>query len=320
MLLFYIPKENINMNQRTTSLLTCLLLMAAPLISYGENSDVLLRKGDVTVTVGDVYRFIEDTVPVERQNSALKEKGNMRKLAEDIYLTRTLAVDANKKGMDSEQLSWAIDFERSRRQATWMLKQFVEGRLAETDWDAVAKEAYLAEGDRYMAPEKVHASHVLLKVTDERDKEDRLSLLEEIKMKAKAGEDFKALAEEFSEDPTAKQNGGDLGFISRGQTIGEFEKTVFSMTEQGEISDIVETDFGFHIIQFHARQAPEKRAFEIVRNQIITQKQAILAKQAKGERISGVRFDPLLEWDEDALDTFTKEFQSISSNKSAAVE
>jgi len=104
---------------------------------------------------------------------------------------------------------------------------------------------YKSHQDEFGQLEKRHARHILLKTTDQ-DKEKRRAEIEKILARAKAGEDFSALARQFSEDGSAPQ-GGDLGFFGRGQMVQPFEDAVFSL-QKGGISDIVETPFGFHII------------------------------------------------------------------------
>ncbi|WP_343562771.1 peptidylprolyl isomerase [Kiloniella sp. b19] len=99
---------------------------------------------------------------------------------------------------------------------------------------------------------QVRASHILLmyagsmRSTASRSKEEAQSLIEELKGRAAGGEDFGALAREFSDCPSG-QEGGDLGHFGRGMMVPEFEEAAFSMNV-GETSDVVETSFGYHLI------------------------------------------------------------------------
>jgi parvulin-like peptidyl-prolyl isomerase len=105
------------------------------------------------------------------------------------------------------------------------------------------------------APEEVAASHVLIaykgaeRSTATRTKEEARKIADEVLAKAKApGADFAALAREFSDEPGAKDSGGDLGTFKKGVMAKAFEEAAFKL-KVGEISDVVETPFGFHIIK-----------------------------------------------------------------------
>jgi peptidyl-prolyl cis-trans isomerase D len=110
---------------------------------------------------------------------------------------------------------------------------------------------YQAHADEFTAGERVHAAHVLIKLdqnaTAIRDAAARKKA-EEVLARARKGEDFAALAREFSEDPGSKDKGGDLGSFGRGQMVGPFDQAVFSMTP-GEIRGPVKTSFGYHVIK-----------------------------------------------------------------------
>jgi foldase protein PrsA len=107
----------------------------------------------------------------------------------------------------------------------------------------------------FKVPEQIQVSHILIKfnvpegqeLTEQLKKEanDKIKAVQE---KLKSGEDFAALAKSYSEDTASKENGGDIGFISAGQTIKEFEDAAFAL-KVGEVSDIVETTYGYHLIK-----------------------------------------------------------------------
>ena len=85
---------------------------------------------------------------------------------------------------------------------------------------------------------KVHCAHILV---------EKLSLAQEIKAKISNGESFANLAKQYSID-SSKKRGGDLGFFVRGMMVQEFEKAAFAL-EKGQVSEIVKTQFGYHIIK-----------------------------------------------------------------------
>ncbi len=130
---------------------------------------------------------------------------------------------------------------------------------------------YQQHRDRYIIPEKRRARHILIR-TGESDSEESIAAkrktMEEILKKARAGDDFATLAKEFSEDPGSAAQGGDLGFFTRGQMVKPFEDAAFAL-KKGEVSDIVRTPFGFHIIKLEAIQPAQTTSIDKARGEII---------------------------------------------------
>jgi peptidyl-prolyl cis-trans isomerase D len=134
---------------------------------------------------------------------------------------------------------------------------------------------YRKNFNRYSIPEQRSARHILIK-TAEGNSEDILTekydLAAQVLELAKSGEDFAELAKQYSEGPTGPK-GGDLGSFTRGRMVKPFEDAAFSLNE-GEISDIVETQFGFHIIKLENIEAAYIKTLEEVRGEIEVQLQS----------------------------------------------
>ncbi len=120
---------------------------------------------------------------------------------------------------------------------------------------------YTANQDEFGQPEKRQARHILLRTT-EQDSETKLEEMNKILVRARLGEDFAALAKEFSDDGSASR-GGDLGLFGRGQMVKPFEDAVFSMAP-GDISDVVTTQFGHHIIKLEEIQPSSVKELAVV--------------------------------------------------------
>lgn len=115
---------------------------------------------------------------------------------------------------------------------------------------------YAKNPDQFKQPERVRASHILIGVprgADAAAKAQARAKADQILKDVKAGKDFATLAKENSQDPGSAPNGGDLGFFQKGQMVGPFNDAAFSLAP-GTVSDIVETEFGFHIIKVAEKQ------------------------------------------------------------------
>ena len=129
----------------------------------------------------------------------------------------------------------------------------------------------------FLVPAKLKASHILAifpwvednSEETEEGREEALSKIEMVEDKLKDGGDFEDLARQYSDDGTSGENGGDLGYISKGQMVEEFEEALFSL-DVGEVSEIVETEYGFHIIKATDRQEEYIQKFDEVEESINT--------------------------------------------------
>jgi len=136
---------------------------------------------------------------------------------------------------------------------------------------------------QYQTPAQVRASHILFKL-EGKDEKTVQALAEEVLKKAKAGADFAALAKQYSEDDSNKDNGGDLDYFGRGRMVAEFDAAAFAM-KTGEISNLVKTAFGFHIIKAVDAKPETTRPLAEVRAEIEDQLKWQKA-QAEAERIA----------------------------------
>ena len=122
----------------------------------------------------------------------------------------------------------------------------------------------------FKKPEEVKASHILIKLTADDDEEKKLAArqkIETIQEKLAAGEDFADLAKSYSEGPSSV-NGGDLGYFDRKKMVKPFSDAAFSL-EPGQISDIVETRFGYHLIKVIDKKPKTSYEFEKIKQQLI---------------------------------------------------
>jgi len=140
---------------------------------------------------------------------------------------------------------------------------------------------YDSHPDVFKEPEQVRVSHILIKVpqqADEKQRDEARKELEGIEKRVKQGEDFSSLAQQFSQCPS-KTQGGDLGFLRRGQTVKPFEEVAFSL-QNGQTSEIVETVFGFHLVRTTERKPEAVIPYENVKEKL---GQYLREQKAQGE-------------------------------------
>ena len=182
----------------------------------------------------------------------------------------------------------------------------IEGGIQVTQADLEGY--YRDHRDAYRVPEQVKVSHVLIKTplpgpdgkVDEKAAAEAQRRAEDLLKQVKSGAKFEDLAKKYSEDPGSAKEGGSLGWIGRGQTVPEFEKTAFSLPK-GQISDLVKSSYGFHIIRVDDKQDAHVKSLDEVKAEIepalkhqkaqqMAQKQAdTLLKDARATTLDGRR-------------------------------
>jgi peptidyl-prolyl cis-trans isomerase D len=164
---------------------------------------------------------------------------------------------------DTRKASYQIGEKRKIRYAIVDVDQVRQQvKVPETDLEAFYKQNIA----QYSTPEQIRASHILLK-TEGKDEAAVKAQADALAKRAKSGEDFAALATQFSEDETNNTRGGDLDYFGRGTMVGEFENAAFAM-KAGDISDPIKTSFGFHIIKLVDHRAATTRPLAEVRGEI----------------------------------------------------
>ena len=156
---------------------------------------------------------------------------------------------------------------------------------------------YNQHRDQYRMAEQAKVSHILIKTplpgpdgkVDEKGVAEAQRRAEDLLKQLKAGAKFEDLARKYSEDPGSAKEGGSLGWIGKGRTVPEFEKAAFSLPK-GQISDLVKSSYGFHIIRVDDRQDAHMKTLEEVKDQI----EPIL-KQQKAQQIAQKQAEDLLQ-------------------------
>ena len=267
---------------RYISSLTMFLFLLS-LCVYGNalaQDDVLATIGDREVTMSDLNKTIgyldSQKQQMIEQNPQLKEQ-LLRQLVQSIVLTDL----AKKAGYDKKpDIIESLEFYKNNFLATEYVKMEIVDKITVSEDDIRAY--YDAHKDDFQTPEMIRVRHILIKVDPGASEEDKLKAkekTEDILKKIKSGEDFAKLASELSDDTMTKPKGGDLGFMSRGRLVKPFEDAAFAL-KPGEVSEIVETQFGYHIIKAEEKKDAGVEPYETVKDRI---QQRLLQERIQSE-------------------------------------
>ena len=150
-------------------------------------------------------------------------------------------------------------------------------------------------------PEQINASQILFDF-QHHTPEEALALAQQTRKKLIAGADFTATAKELSDDPTAKTNGGQIGWFTRDRMDPSFSQGAFDMKNVGDISEPIKSRFGYHLIRLEGRKAAEVRPFEAVQPRIMADLRQRYVETQRDARTAAIRLDPDLKVNQPAID------------------
>ena len=222
-------------------------------LAAGAQEAVIAKVNGKTITEADM-RLAEAEIGGEL--GSLPEVTKRRVLAEFLIENQLFADAAESQklatgaGYDERRQYWR---RRSRRDL------YFDKTVKTTVTDAEAKKFYDAQIGNVKGEEEVRARHILVE-----SKEKARELFEKVAY----GTDFAELAKQNSKDPGSKDQGGDLGYFSRGQMVPQFEEAAFKL-QKGEVSQPFETQFGWHILKVDDRRAGQVASFDAVKDRIV---------------------------------------------------
>lgn len=260
--------------------------------------DVLARVNGEPVTKADFDRLVKNMelgngpIPAERRDEILR--GALDQLV--TYTVMTQEAKARKVAVTDAEVDERLkqmrgnfpneaDFKKALAARSMSLEQLrtdaridlMIGKMMDAEVagaaaasDAEAQEFYKTNPDKFKQGESVRASHILILVdqkADEAAKKQARAKIDGLLQRVRAGEDFAKLAQEHSQDGSAQQ-GGDLGFFPRGQMVPAFEQVAFAL-QPGQVSDVVTTQFGHHIIKVIERRPATTVPYEQVSPRIV---------------------------------------------------
>ena len=254
------------------------------------------RNSAVTITrtefQGEILR-----IPPEMRAEFIASPKRVGDLLTQMLVRKTLASQARGEKLDQQPVNAArITNEIDRVLAQLRLaavedaaSQAFEAKRA--GYVARARELYAADQNRYRLPDEVSASHILFD-QKKHTAEDAKRLAQEARAKVASGADFNVLAKQVSEDPSAEQNAGRLGWFTRERMDPAFSKAAFALKAAGDVSEPVQSAFGWHIIRLDDRRASRIRPFDEVRDNIVAGLKKKFVDERRDAVMVAIRDDP----------------------------
>ncbi|PID56479.1 peptidylprolyl isomerase [candidate division KSB3 bacterium] len=277
---------------RSMICVVCGLVMFSAFDAAAEAGDVRAKVNGKEILQQDVDRIITDFVLPQYQaqnpDAELPEEQRVqteKSIVEQLVTEQLLLLKAEEIGITADEALVNERFEQVKSQRPELSEETLKNMIKKDsiiqqllDREVISKvsvtddevQAYYEENkDRFQEPEQIQASHILIQLAQDasdEDKEAARKKIEEILVLARDGKDFAELAKEHSEGPS-KDRGGDLGFFPKGAMVKPFEDAAFALKEN-EISDVVETKFGYHIIKVTGKKEAREIPFVEVKDKL----------------------------------------------------
>ncbi|MDO3385250.1 peptidylprolyl isomerase [Gilvimarinus sp. SDUM040013] len=296
----------------------CLL----PLKGMADTPVVLAELDGIAVTNLDVERYLAFQRPDAEIRELLGRPNAVMQYVQNILIVRSMAKQAQQNGLgiDQDQLAWQTEYQRASWDAARLQANVVSQARDNVDWEALAKEKYLAEPERFARSPRVNASHILIS-TDEKSDEQALREIEAIHQRALAGEDFAELAKELSDDKGSGAAGGELGFFKANKMVKPFSEAAFALENEGDISAPVKTRYGYHIIKLNRKDTLKKDPFIAVKGKLIEELRRQMASEASEQLVTEIRTSTLeADIDHEAVAALEAKYGAETKNSAPATE
>jgi len=251
--------------------LICAFLLAFLLVigcGKKDDSKIVAEIDGEKITLSEFNREL-DKIPMELKMFVATQMGK-RNYLERLIMKRLLIKEAKKENIEKEK-----EFQErlSEIKDQLLIEMLLKKKLVQDVKidEGEIKKYYEAHKEEFKKPEEINTRHILLKTEEE---------AKQVQERLTKGEDFIELAKRYSIDPSAKTTGGEIGFHPRGSLVPEYEEEAFKLKRVGQVSGIVKTRFGYHIIRLEGVKPPSYATYEevkeLIRQKLIQEKQGQL--------------------------------------------
>jgi peptidyl-prolyl cis-trans isomerase C len=253
------------MNLRQLSLFLSFFILCFSSAATLAAAAVVAEGLGVTVTVDDLNADAQ-RIQAAMRPQALSEPAAVQQAASNLFIRRALAAEAERDGAANDPVvAAALRIARDRVLSDVTLAKIDAANKPSNDAvETAARAAYKANPERFRTGEQTHARHILIEGNTDKAKAKAEKVLTDLK----AGADFEKTAKELSADPGSAPRGGDLGYFETGKMVPEFDEALQQLKKPGEMSGLVRTQFGWHIIKLEGRRPGGQRSYDEVRDEL----------------------------------------------------
>jgi peptidyl-prolyl cis-trans isomerase C len=286
-------------SEKLQKLVLTVLLMAG---AGSVTAQTLVSRDGVVVSTTDLMVGAPRKPGEQSQSSPFAQPEAVKQTISNMLVRRVLAQAAVAEGLDKDPaVQAALAQARDRVLSDAKLARMDEAnRPSAALAESYARTVYNANPKRFEQPQQIRARHVLIGKDTENGRAKAEALLQELK----AGADFEAVAKARSDDKGSAARGGDLGLFARGRMVKPFEDAAFALSNPGQLSDVIETQFGFHIIQLVEKKPAGLRSFEEVKTALLRETEAALVNDGRSKEQARILSEA--KFDEAAIEAFAK--------------
>ncbi len=296
------------------SYLVLLVLFSSPLFAQeaakpdelGLSQQAFAIQGEVILTEAELDAAI-GRIPVDYRLQYIRSGDRVDQLVTNLLRNKVIAQAAKQEGFEQDpvvQGRMALAAEKELAEA-WIQRVLEQTPVG--DYETLAHEHYLANPERYMAPPMLDVTHILVS-SGKRSADEALQLAEDLRARSLADPSvFDSLVMEYSDDPSKNANRGRFPNMSKGQMVAQFEAAAFALETPGQISEPVQTGYGYHLIRLNARRDEAVRPFEEVKPIIVENVRKQYLEEYRVTYIKSLLTEPI-EVKEDAVESMVKRY------------
>jgi peptidyl-prolyl cis-trans isomerase C len=255
---------------------------------------VLARSSTLGAAVSTVDLFSElQRAPATARESFIANPAAVEQHVNNLLIRRALAKEAERDGLDKDTLMVAaLQIARDKVLSEARLAKLdIQNEPASAAVETQARAIYQANLSKFEQPEQTRARHILLA----NNGSESLARAKALLVQLRAGASFEELAKTHSTDPGSAVRGGDLGYFGPGKMVRPFEEALNALKNPGDISELVESQFGYHIIKLEERRPKGSKPFEEVKGQLVAEARTALLNEARVQKAESLNKDFVFE-------------------------